>query len=102
LPKPIPHDWKVSVASAGDEFVLTVNAGHSFEALQFFPLEEEQIENAAPQEPKPISGGVRLHLKKSKHLTKSLTRLRGVVVTGVEKAYLVDVVVSQARREGSM
>jgi len=102
LPKPVPHDWKVSAASAGDEFVLTVKAGHSLEAPQFFPLEQEQIENAAPQEAKRISGGVRLHLKKSKHLTKPPTRLRGVVVTGVDKAYLVDVAVSQSRPEGSM
>jgi thiol:disulfide interchange protein DsbD len=94
LPKPVPHEWKVSAASAGDEFVLTLKAGHAFEVPQFFPLEEEQIENAAPQEANPVSAGVRLHLKKSKHLTKPLTRLRGVIVTGVEKAYLVDVAVS--------
>jgi len=102
LPKPVPRNWKISAASAGDEFVLTLKPGHSMQPPQFFPIEEEQIENAAPQKVKAITGGVRLHLKKSKHLTKPLTRLRGVVVTGVEKAYVIDVAVSQSPREGSM
>jgi len=101
LPKPVPHDWRVTAVSAEDEFVLTLKAGHALEAPQFFPLEEEQIENASPQQVTPIPGGVRLHLKKSKHLTKPLTRLRGVVVTPVEKAYLVDVTVAQVQGKGS-
>jgi hypothetical protein len=65
-------------------------------APEFFPLEAEQIENAAAQKAAVIPGGIRLHLKKSKHLLKPVARLKGVVVIGPGRAYLVDVPVSQA------
>ena len=64
---------------------------------EFFPLNAEQIENAASQEATAIPGGIRLRLKKSKHLLKPIGRLKGVIVLGPESAYLVDVPVSQAR-----
>jgi thiol:disulfide interchange protein DsbD len=94
LPQPAPEGWKISAASIGNDFVLNLNVGKSGGAPQFFPLEEEQIENAAPQTATRIPGGFCLHLKKSSHLLKPLSRLRGVVVVGSGKAYRVDVPVS--------
>jgi DsbC/DsbD-like thiol-disulfide interchange protein len=96
LPQTAPESWKISAASLGDEFVLNLIIGRSGGAPQFFPLEEEQIENAAPQTANTIPGGFRLHLKKSRHLIKPLSRLRGVLVVGSGKAYRVDVPVSQS------
>jgi DsbC/DsbD-like thiol-disulfide interchange protein len=95
LPRPAPESWKISAASIGDDFILNLIIGRSAAAPQFFPLEEEQIENAAPQTVTTIQGGFRLHLKKSGHLLKPLSRLRGVLVVGPGKAYLLDVPVSQ-------
>jgi DsbC/DsbD-like thiol-disulfide interchange protein len=95
LPRPAPESWIISAASIGDDFVLNLIIGRSAGAPQFFPLEEEQIENAAPQTATTIPGGFRLHLKKSRHLLKPLSRLRGVLVVGPGKAYLLDVPVSQ-------
>jgi len=96
LPQPAPERWKISAASIGDDFVLNLIIGRSAGAPQFFPLEEEQIENAAPQTATTIPGGFRLHLKKSGHLLKPLSRLRGVMVLGSGKAYRVDIPVSQS------
>jgi DsbC/DsbD-like thiol-disulfide interchange protein len=99
LPQPAPDRWKISAASLADEFTLNLTIGKWAAAPQFFPLEEEQIENAAPQTTTTIAGGFRLHLKKSRHLLKPISRLTGVMVVGAGKAYLVDVPVSQPSRK---
>lgn len=97
LPRPSPPNWRLSAASLGDEFLLNLKIGKMDKAPEFFPLNAEQIENAASQEATAIPGGIRLHLKKSKHLLKPIARLKGVIVLGPGSAYLVDVPVSQAR-----
>jgi DsbC/DsbD-like thiol-disulfide interchange protein len=97
LPKPMPEGWKISVVSVGDEFLLTVKTATRTRDPEFFPLRAEQIDNAAPQKASTIPGGARLHLKKSNHLLKPISHLKGVMlVSGT--AYLVDVAVSQASR----
>jgi DsbC/DsbD-like thiol-disulfide interchange protein len=96
LPRPAPHSWKISAASIGDEFVLNLKTGKPVKVPQFFPLHEEQIENAASQDASASSSGVRLHLKKSKHLLKLMKRLQGVIVFDSGKAYLVDVPISRS------
>jgi DsbC/DsbD-like thiol-disulfide interchange protein len=96
-PKATPKGWKVSAASVGGEFLLTLKTGKLPVDPQFFPLEPEQIENAAPQNVTLTPGGVQLHLKKSNHLLKPLSRIRGLmVVSGT--AYWLDVPVSQSPR----
>ena len=96
LPRPAPRNWRTSAFSRGDEFLLNLAIGKLDKAPEFFPLEAEQIENASPQEATAIPGGIRLHLKKSKHLLKPAARLKGVIVLGPGRAYLLDVPVSQS------
>ncbi len=97
LPKPIPEGWKISAVSVGDEFLFTVRTGRLATDPEFFPLQEEQVDNAAPQPASAIPGGVRMHLKKSNHLLKPISHLKGVMlISGM--AYLVDVPVAQASR----
>lgn len=97
LPRPVPNGWRISASSTGDEFRLRLRIGDLSAAPQFFPLEPEQIENAAPQNVASIPGGVMLHLKKSNHLLKPISRIKGVmVVSGT--AYLLDVPVSEPSR----
>ena len=99
LPRPVPRQWKVSVFSARDEFLLDLKGAELAGPAQFFPLQAEQIENAASQATTPIPGGIRLHLTKSKHLLKPIARLKGVLVLGEGKAYLLDLPVSpQSKR----
>ena len=99
LPRPVPASWRISAASAGDEFQLRLRIGKVTASPQFFPLEPEQIENAAPQSVSPIPGGLDLHLKKSNHLLKPISRIKGVIVVG-GAAYLVDVPVLQSSSRG--
>ena len=95
LPRSAPRVWRISAASMADEFLLNLKIGKLEKTPQFFPLNAEQIENGASQETSAIPGGIRLHLKKSKHLLKPVGRLKGVVVLGPGKAYVVDVPVAQ-------
>ena len=64
--------------------------------LNSFHYTRSKIENAAPQVASALPGGVRLHLKKSKHLLKPIPGLEGVVVFASGKAYAVNVPVSQS------
>jgi DsbC/DsbD-like thiol-disulfide interchange protein len=95
LPKAIPRGWNISATSAGDEFRLRLRIGKVSVPPQFFPLEPEQIENAAPQNVSATPGGLDLHLKKSNHLLKPISRIKGVIVVA-GTAYLVDVPVSES------
>jgi len=101
LPKPTPAAWKISATSAGDEFRLRLMTGKVIASPQFFPLEPEQIENAAPQNISAAPRGLDLHLKKSNHLAKPISRIRGVIVVA-GAAYLVDVPVSQSSNRSSV
>jgi len=80
LPRPAPRNWKQSAVAQKDGFVLTLRTGKQVKSAVFFPLEEEQIENAAPQQVNFNATGVRIALKKSEQLLKPIARLRGVVV----------------------
>jgi len=80
LPLPAPRAWKQSALQRKDDFVLTLRTGKRIANAIFFPLEEEQIENAAPQQVKPAASGTRIVLKKSEQFSKPISRLRGVAV----------------------
>jgi DsbC/DsbD-like thiol-disulfide interchange protein len=95
LPRPVPENWRISVADANDSFVLTANLGHQTTEAIFFPLAESQIENAAPQKLLPAAAGFRLMLRKSDKLLKPIDRLKGVLVLSADRAYLIDVPVSK-------
>jgi DsbC/DsbD-like thiol-disulfide interchange protein len=97
VPRPMPRNWKISATSTGDEFVLNLRPGKFTKVLEFFPLQAEQIENGVPQKAMAAPGGLRLHLKKSKRLLKSIARLEGVVVLD-DKAYLANVPVRSSNR----
>ncbi len=99
LPRPAPRGWRISAVSRGDEVLLNLRIGKLDKEPEFFPLEAEQIENAAPQEATAIPGGIRLHLKKSKHLLKPASRLKGVIVISPGGGYLLDVPVLQSGRD---
>jgi DsbC/DsbD-like thiol-disulfide interchange protein len=90
LPRRSPASWKYSVQDGKDSFRLDINAGQRIPSAYFFPLEESQIDNAAPQQPIPDATGVRLTLHKSDELTKPISRLKGVLVLQSGEAYVVD------------
>jgi DsbC/DsbD-like thiol-disulfide interchange protein len=96
LPQHAPQSWKFNVDDTKSSFVLTGNLGHQTTRAIFFPLNESQIDNAAPQDVTPTPGGFRLTLRKSHQLLKPITRLKGVLVLADDQAYWIDVPVSKA------
>jgi DsbC/DsbD-like thiol-disulfide interchange protein len=95
-PKPIPSTWKVHALSEKDCFVLTIY-GDGVRNASFFPLEPDQIDNAAPQTIAMLPGGVRLTLKKADRLLKTPTTLDGVLEVGSGRAYDVSAPVQLSR-----
>lgn len=90
LPRPLPKGWKASVLSRKKDFILTIRAGNPLSKAEFFPLEPDQIDNAAAQKLQPTSTGARLTLKKSDLLLAPISRLRGVLVLADGTAYQVE------------
>jgi DsbC/DsbD-like thiol-disulfide interchange protein len=57
LPKPLPSGVKFSVMGGKSDFVLTLITGHRETAAEFYPFDQDQIVNAAPQTVEPLSNG---------------------------------------------
>jgi DsbC/DsbD-like thiol-disulfide interchange protein len=99
LPRKTPNDWKISVIDTNDSFMLVVDFSRQINQAAFFPVEESQIDNSAPQKLQPVASGFRLTLRKSDQLLKPIQRLRGVLEVSANQSYLIDAPVGvQARR----
>jgi hypothetical protein len=94
----MPAGWKASAESRKDEFVLSIRAGKSLSAAQFFPLEPSQVDNAAAQKIEPSARGARITLRKSDELLKPIAVLRGVLVLPGDEAYRVEAPVESAKK----
>jgi thiol:disulfide interchange protein DsbD len=88
-PKPLPAGWKAQASDMGGFFQLSLDTGPSEGKAAFFPLEEDQVDNAAPQGVTATPRGVQLKLKKSDQLLKPIAVLKGVVVLSPGRAYEV-------------
>ena len=88
-PKPLPSGWKAQASDMGGFFQLSLDTGTSESKAAFFPLEEDQVDNAAPQSVTATPRGVQLKLKKSDQLLKPIAVLKGVVILSPGRAYEV-------------
>jgi len=89
-PKPLPAGSKATASFAGGFFLLSVETGTSESKATFFPLEEDQVDNAAPQAITATARGVQIKLKISDQLVSGgIPILRGIVVFGPERAFEV-------------
>src|SRR5262245_20559540 len=101
LPQKVPDPWRASALSTKDSFLMSLRGGESPIPFQdgvqpvFFPMEKQQIENAAPQQIFRNGNTVQFILKKSEQLTKPPARLKGVVSFGTGKAFLIDARVTE-------
>ena len=95
LPQPLPSGWKVSFASAKDDFILNIRANKPITQAIFFPLDPGQIDNPSPQKLQPSDTGATLVLKKSDLLLKPISVLRGVLVIPSGPAYRIEAPVRQ-------
>ena len=97
-PRPVPANWKFTIAQTNDSFVLTATVGHKTTDAIFFPLAESQVSNAAPQTLVPTSAGFTLTLRKSDQLLKPIARLKGVLVLSGERPYSIDVPIGKSTK----
>lgn len=98
LPKPPPANWKIFGHAEKDSFVIEIQAGRPIPPGYFFPLHESEIENSAPQLAGTRPSGLRITIRKSGELTKTLANLKGVLKLPSGEAYLVDVPIAPAAR----
>jgi len=90
LPKPAPTGWTATTRVAGDQFVITVETGRPIRAARFFPLEGQQISNAAPQRADAFDHGIRIAVKKAEDLVRMPATLRGVLAFPSGGSYVID------------
>jgi DsbC/DsbD-like thiol-disulfide interchange protein len=103
IPVSAPRGWKVRATEAKDSFVITVNGGTARLPLQpgvdpvFFPLEKQQIENAAPQRVERHGNTLRLILKKAENMAKRPATLQGLITFAPGQAFLINATVTRGR-----
>ncbi len=78
IPRPLPADAKFTVTGGKTDFVFTLTTGKRETNAEFYPFDEDQIANAAPQQIEPLSDGVRLRVRRSEDLKTLPPTLHGV------------------------
>jgi thiol:disulfide interchange protein len=78
IPKPLPPNAKFTVIGGKEDFVLTLTTGKRLSNAEFYPFDQEQIANAAPQPIESFSDGVRLRVRRSEDLKTLPATLHGV------------------------
>jgi thiol:disulfide interchange protein len=87
IPKPPPPVVKFTVIGGKSDFVLTLITGHHEAAAEFYPFDQDQIANAAPQTVEPLPNGVRLRVKRAEDLAKLPAQLHGVFKLSATQAF---------------
>jgi DsbC/DsbD-like thiol-disulfide interchange protein len=89
VPRPWPRAWKVWAARAKGDFIVFIDAGQPLQPAVFFPLEPNQIENAATQSLQKTPRGAKIFLKGSDQLLKFPPLLKGILVLAGGESYQV-------------
>ncbi len=87
IPKPLPPDAKLTVTGGQTDFVLTLTTGKRETNAEFYPAQEEQIANAAPQPIESLPDGIRLRVRRSEDLKTLPATLHGVFKLSNTVAY---------------
>jgi DsbC/DsbD-like thiol-disulfide interchange protein/cytochrome c biogenesis protein CcdA len=86
LPQPLPPSAKAIFGTTPTGFAVALT-GHPAATAQFFPLDQNQILNAAPQPVRKVDGGLEISLKKDENFRTPLAQLNGVLLLGDGTAY---------------
>jgi thiol:disulfide interchange protein len=89
IPKPLPPPAKLTVTGGATDFVLTLTTGKRETDAEFYPFDEDQIANAAPQLVESLSDGVRLRVRRSEDLKTLPATFHGVFKLSDKVAYNV-------------
>jgi thiol:disulfide interchange protein len=88
LPKQLPSSAKAVFAATPGGFDLALT-GEPSASAQFFPLDQNQILNAAPQPVTRVDNGVEVSIKKDESLHTPLAQLNGLLLLADGTAYEV-------------
>jgi len=80
LPQALPTGMQAKFSPTPGGFTLAVITGRRETTAQFFPFDQNQLANAAPQTVKPLENGIEITLKKDENLQKNPDQLHGLVV----------------------
>ncbi len=86
LPKPLPSSAKAVFGTTPNGFDLALT-GHPSAGAEFFPLEQSQLLNAAPQPVRTVDNGLAISLKKDENFRTQLAQLNGVLLLADGTAY---------------
>jgi DsbC/DsbD-like thiol-disulfide interchange protein len=87
IPKPLPPNAKLTVTGGKTDFVLNLVTGGRETNAEFYPADQDQIANAAPQPIEPTSDGVRLRVRRSEDLKTLPAQLHGILKLSDTEAY---------------
>lgn len=87
IPRPPPADVKFTAVGGKSDFVVSLVNGHKETNAEFYPFDQDEIINAAPQTIEPLPNGVRLRIKRADGLAKLPAQLHGVFKLSATQAY---------------
>jgi thiol:disulfide interchange protein len=90
LPLPLPPDAKASFSATPTGFNVVVLTGKSEPSAQFFPYDEDQVDNAAKQKLRPLKRGIQIAIKKDENLKTTPATLHGLVLFPDGRSYDVE------------
>jgi thiol:disulfide interchange protein len=87
IPTHLPADAKLTITGGKTDFVFTLITGGRETNAEFYPADQDQIANAAPQQIEPTDDGVRLRVRRSDDLKTLPATLHGVLKLSDSEAY---------------
>jgi thiol:disulfide interchange protein len=87
LPKALPANAKATFAATPTDFQLDVETGQRESSAEFFPADQNIIDNPAPEKLTATAKGFVLDLKKDANLTAQPAQLKGVLELSGGRAY---------------
>jgi thiol:disulfide interchange protein len=87
IPTPLPANDKLTVTGVKTDFVFTLTTGKRETDAEFYPADQDQIANAAPQDVEPLPDGLRLRVHRSDDLKTLPVQLHGVLKLSDTVAY---------------
>ena len=96
-PRPLPAGWEIKASDTGSHVVLSIQTGRREATATFFPLDQDQIDNAAPQVVAPAERGAQLTLQKVDPLSNPISMLKGIVQLASDRAFEIAVPVTARR-----
>ena len=87
LPQPLPAGDAAAFQASATGFRLAVDTGQRETQAEFFPEDEDVLDNPAPQIARPTANGLILDLKKDANLKAAPAQLRGVLELSGGRSY---------------